>query len=76
MPKRELISEREKRKRAFQSENAPESSTPPSEDAPEQVVAPETEGEILGTEGETTEVISKSTRDSLIDAKTKKRKIG
>ena len=40
------------------------------------VVAPETEGDVLGTEGETTEVISKSARDSLIDAKTKKRKIG
>ena len=71
MPKRELISEREKRKRAFQSENAAESSTPPSEDAPEQVVAPEAEGEILETE----ESIAKPTRDSLV-TKAKKRKIG
>ncbi|MCE7746211.1 MAG: hypothetical protein GPJ52_13860 [Candidatus Heimdallarchaeota archaeon] len=48
---------KEKRRQAFETENAPESSTPPSEDAPEQVVTPE--GEALETESETTEKISK-----------------
>ncbi len=57
MPERKLTAEREKRRQAFQTENAPESSTPPSEDVPEQVVTPE--GEALETEGEKTEKISK-----------------
>ncbi|MCK5047218.1 MAG: hypothetical protein KAS22_11600 [Candidatus Heimdallarchaeota archaeon] len=73
MPKRKLVNEREKRKQAFQSENAPESSTPPSEDAPEQVVTPEAEGEALETEGETTEAIAEPTRDSLGVTKTKRK---
>ncbi len=59
MSKRELTPEREERREAFQSENAPESNSPPSEDAPEQVVGPEVEGEPLETEDETTEKISK-----------------
>ncbi len=57
MPKRELVVKKEKRRQAFETENTPESSTPPSEDAPEQVVTPE--GEALETEGEKTEKISK-----------------
>ena len=58
MPKRELKEEeREKRRQAFQTENAPESSTPPSEDSPEQMVTLEAEGDALETEGESTEIL-------------------
>ncbi|MHA1121776.1 MAG: hypothetical protein ACTSUW_07290 [Candidatus Heimdallarchaeota archaeon] len=68
---------KEKRRQAFQSENAPESSSPPSEDTTEQAVAPEAEGETLETEDETVDVIAEPTRDSLEVTKTKlkKRKI-
>jgi hypothetical protein len=58
--KREVTEEeREKRRLASQSENAPESHTPPSEDSPEQEVVPETEGDPLQSEGETEKPISK-----------------
>ncbi len=74
MPKRELTPEREKRRQDFQSENAPESSSPPSEDAPEQDVNPETERDALETEGETTEIISEPTSVPLKRRKKRRQK--
>jgi len=64
--KREVTEEEEKRRQAFQSENAPESHNPPSEDAPEQEVIPETEGDPLQSESETEKPISKSKKRRLV----------
>ena len=55
MPERELTPERDKRKKDFKAENAPETNEPPAEDAPEGVVTPE-------LEGETTKKIDKTKR--------------
>ena len=63
MPKRELSPERDKRRKDHQAKNAAGSSLPPSEDEPEQVVSPETESEI-----------TKSSRDSLVTTKPKRKK--
>ncbi|MHA1442227.1 MAG: hypothetical protein ACTSPK_10255 [Candidatus Heimdallarchaeota archaeon] len=62
MPERELTPEREKRRKDFKSENAPEANAPPSEDTPEKDVAPELEGESPETESEITKKIDKTKR--------------
>lgn len=71
MSKRETIPESEKRRQTFSSRNSPGSDNPPKEDNPEQDIAPEFEGTPLEVEGETQEVLTRPTRDSITKIKRK-----